>query len=75
LHGVPLRILEMNTWTGVTGDWKVAEPAGWKACATCSVDILVRKLRGLSSPQFKNSVEPCRVAPVYRAITPRHPAG
>jgi hypothetical protein len=35
LHRVQLRtVLEMNTWTRVTGDWKVAEPAGWKACAT-----------------------------------------
>jgi hypothetical protein len=46
----------MNPWTWVTGDWKVAEPAGWKACATRSVDILVREFRGLSSPLFKNSV-------------------
>ena len=50
----------MNAWTRVTGDWKVAEPVPTsreKACATRSVDILVREFRGLSSPQFKNSVE------------------
>ena len=41
-------VYKRQTWTRVTGDWKVAEPAGWKACAT---------LRGHSCPRVPGTFQ------------------